>query len=305
VHRAVITTGPPHMAHEAGRIIAEKTGLPLIVDLRDPWSLQTVDRGLPEYLASPAWIELAKRYENPIIASAALVAVNTDAFASAMVQTYPDRARHIVTVMNGADEDPIPPSSHDEVFRLRFAGSIYDVSAPAVLLQAAEQVIRTLSLTPQQFSIEFLMDQSHYEGVPVDLIARRTGVEPFVTMQPLRPRAEALEFLAGATMLVSLRQYSPMAIPAKLFEYVRMGAWLLVMAEKDSAAELMLRGTRAEIVEPGNVAETAAAIRRCYEAFRAGERPVPVAKERDFSRRAQADVLIDRLERVTGCSQVT
>jgi hypothetical protein len=142
------------------------------------------------------------------------------------------------------------------------------------------------------------MVPGHYDGIPVDVVARRAGVERYLTIHPLRPRAEALEFLAGATMLVSLRQYSPLAIPAKIFEYVRVGAWLLVMAEKDSATEIMLRGTGAQIVEPGNVEQAAAAIQRCYEAFRAGARPKPVAAERDFSRRAQADVLIDRLEEV-------
>lgn len=298
VHCAVITTGPPHLAHEAGRIIATRTGLPLVVDLRDAWSLQTVERGLPEYLASPTWIELAQRYEKPIIESAAVVALNTQVFERAMAQVYPHAAGRFVTVMNGSDDDVIPPSRHDSVFRLRFAGSIYDVSAPGILLEAASRVIERLGLTPEQFSIEFLMDQGHYEGVPVDVVARRAGVEAYLTIHPLRPRAEALEFLAGATMLVSLRQYSPLAIPAKLFEYVRVAAWLLVMAEKDSATEVMLRGTGAEIVEPGDVEETAAAIQRCYEAFRAGERPQPVAAERDFSRRAQADVLIDRIEAV-------
>jgi len=298
VHRAVITTGPPHLAHEAGRIIARKTGLPLVVDLRDAWSLQTVERGLPEYLASPTWIELAQRYEKPVIESAAVVALNTRVFEQAMADTYPHVASRFVTVMNGSDDDVIPPSRHDSTFRLRFAGSIYDVSAPGILLEAAARVIQRLSLTPEQFYIEFLMDPGHYDGVPIDVVARRAGVERYLTIHPLRPRAEALEFLAGATMLVSLRQYSPLAIPAKIFEYVRVGAWLLVMAEKNSATELMLRGTGAEIVEPGDVEETAAAIQRCYEAFRAGARPKPVAAERDFSRRAQADVLIDRLEEV-------
>jgi hypothetical protein len=205
--------------------------------------------------------------------------------------------------MNGVDDDPIPASRHDNVFRLRFAGSIYDVSSPAVLLEAAAAVIRSLALSPEQFSIEFLMDAAHYEGVSIDVVARRAGVEQFVTIEPLRPRAEALVFLAEATMLVSLRQYSPIAIPAKLFEYVRMGAWLLVMAEHDSATELLLRGTDAEIVEPNNVTQAAASIELCYRAFRAGVRPQPVATGRDFSRNAQADVLIDRIEAVIEARQ--
>jgi hypothetical protein len=266
------------------------------VDFRDPWSLQAIDRGLPSHLASPVWLRLAERYERPVIDAAALVVVNTVAFERAMARAYPNAACRLMTVMNGADDDPISPSRHDGGFRLRFAGSIYDVAAPAILFEAAARVVRELGLTPAELSIDFLVDHAQYEGVPIELVAKRAGVQSYTTVAPLRPRGEALDFLADATMLVSLRQYSPMAIPAKVFEYVRLSAWLLVMAERDSATELLLRGTSAYVVEPGDVAATAAAIRHAYEAFVAGVRPEPLAHARDFSRRAQAEPLVNRIE---------
>jgi hypothetical protein len=37
VHEAVISSGPPHMAHEAGRLLSRTTGLPFVMDMRDPW----------------------------------------------------------------------------------------------------------------------------------------------------------------------------------------------------------------------------------------------------------------------------
>ena len=37
---AVASSGPPHMAHEAARLIAHKIGIPLVLDFRDPWSMQ-------------------------------------------------------------------------------------------------------------------------------------------------------------------------------------------------------------------------------------------------------------------------
>src|SRR3989442_673661 len=70
----VISCGPPHMAHEAGRRVALATGVPLVMDLRDPWSL--VQR-LPEAIASPVWLALAARYERQTMAPAALVVTNT------------------------------------------------------------------------------------------------------------------------------------------------------------------------------------------------------------------------------------
>src|SRR5215210_7754712 len=34
----VLSSGPPHAAHDAARRIATKTGLPFVMDMRDPWS---------------------------------------------------------------------------------------------------------------------------------------------------------------------------------------------------------------------------------------------------------------------------
>src|SRR5690606_20304415 len=60
LHRAVISCGPPHEVHTAGLRLAGRTGLPLVLDLRDPWSLQ---QRLGRAVASPLWFRLAERHE--------------------------------------------------------------------------------------------------------------------------------------------------------------------------------------------------------------------------------------------------
>ena len=75
VHRAVLSSGPPHMAHEAARRVAAGARLPLIVDMRDPWSLLPM---LHETHASLWWYTEARRYERHVLADAAIVIANTD-----------------------------------------------------------------------------------------------------------------------------------------------------------------------------------------------------------------------------------
>ena len=66
VHAAVVTSGPPHQAHEAGVIVAQRTGLPLVVDLRDPWSLF---HRFEADVASPKALELAELYERRAVSA--------------------------------------------------------------------------------------------------------------------------------------------------------------------------------------------------------------------------------------------
>src|SRR5439155_174591 len=65
-YRAVITCGPPHLVHEVGWRLKRRTGLPFVMDMRDPWSLTP---RLPEHLASPLWFQVARRRERRVVQS--------------------------------------------------------------------------------------------------------------------------------------------------------------------------------------------------------------------------------------------
>jgi glycosyltransferase involved in cell wall biosynthesis len=294
-HFVVVTSGPPHQSYELGCAVAERAGLPFVMDMRDPWSL--VER-LPESKASRLWVWLAERHERRVIARAALVVANTEPARDAMRALYPAARERIVTVMNGSDDEPIPPPRRggERRFTIGYAGAIYVERDPRNLFRAAARVIEELRLTPDDFGIEFMGADRPGER-PLSEVARQEGVAEFVTVRPARPHAEALEFLAGATMLVIFSGWSRLAIPAKLFECVRFDAWLLSLTEEGSGPDLLLRGTAASVVRPGDVDGIAAAIRARVEEYRRGIQPVRVAQDDRFSRAGQAQILLDALAR--------
>lgn len=289
---AVATSGPPHMAHEAGRLIAQHAKISLVLDFRDPWSMQ---ERVGEQMASPVWFRLAEHYERLAVDAAALIAMNTDPSRDAMRARYPEAAERIITVRNGCDDDPLPRVRRDDGFSIRFAGEIYIDRDPRLVFRACARVVRELNLTPRDLRLEFIGDVSHFQGLPLEEIARREGLVGFVETGPFRPRDQALAFLAGAAMLLSLPQDSHLAVPAKIFEYLRFDAWLLVLAHEHSATAQVLRGTDADVVAPGDVDEMARVIRHRYEQFARGERPRALAAGGSFDRRIQAELLLDRI----------
>jgi glycosyltransferase involved in cell wall biosynthesis len=293
-YEAVITCGPPHMVHEAGRRVAQRTGLPLILDFRDPWSL--VQR-VPEVYASPLWLRYAKRYERAAIDSAALVIVNTEPHRTSLRRAYPELRAPIVTVTNGYDDEPLPASRRSSRFVIAYAGTVYLDRDPRPLFRAAARVIRERSLTPEQFALIFMGSGNSLGGVTLTDMARDEGIASYVELRPSAPRREALEFLAGASMLVSLPQDSDMAIPSKVFEYMRYDAWLLALASPGSATELLLRGSNADIAERNDIDAMARIIGRRYDEHVQGIVPAPIADDRRFSREQQANLLFDALTR--------
>ncbi|MEP7086690.1 MAG: hypothetical protein ABI884_05095 [Gemmatimonadota bacterium] len=301
VHEAVITSAPPHMSHEAGRLVSVATGLPFVMDMRDPWSLQP---WLRESVASPLWYTRAEACERACIEQAKLIVANTQPAQTALAAEYPDARDRIITVMNGSDDDPLPAHRHTDRFTIGYAGTIYLDRDPLLLFRAAAQVITTEKLTPQQFGIDILGRFAAAEHVPLLGMATREGVADYVTVEPSRPQQAALEFLAGASMLVIFPGSNTLAIPAKVFEYIRFDSWLLTIADPASGIAQLLRGSAADVVEP-HVDAVAAAIAKRYHDHIAGVRPTRVAVDDRFSRTAQARLLLDAIAKLTLAANAT
>jgi len=299
-YRLIISSGPPHMAHEGARRVARAANVPHVVDMRDPWSL--VQR-VHEQLESPVWYWLARRFERRIVREAALVTMNTGRSRDAMRVAYADHARKIEDVRNGCDDEPLPPAPQRSRFSIRFAGSIYIDRDPRLVFRAAARVIDELGLQPSEFAIEFVGDVDRFAGTPTMQIAREEGIERFVTLGGLVKRQAALEFLAGASVLLSLPQDSDFAIPAKIYEYLRFDAWLLVLAHEHSATAQLLRDTDADVLEPEDVDGIAAAIRRRYGQFTRGDLPHALGGDGRFDRRVQAEKLMRLIDGIIGADR--
>ena len=291
----VVSSGPPHMAHEAARQIAALHGIPFVMDMRDPWC--DVDAMPPDY-SSARWLQLAGTYEARCVRAAALVVANTSAAEQALRRRYPDLADRFITVMNGADEDPLPNAPPGERFIIAFAGTLYVGRDPGNLFRGIARAIDAERLTPAELSVEF-MGSEGYGNIPLTERARAAGIDAFFTAHGTRPRSEALAFLARASMLVNLPQDVRLAVPAKLFEYVRFPAWLLVLTEPGTATDMLFAGTEADVVGPDDVDAIARVVRRHYHAFRRDGRPAPLNASGSFDRRVQAAKLLDALDRVT------
>jgi hypothetical protein len=238
------------------------------------------------------------RYELLAVRQAALIVMNTESARQAMAARHPMQADRVISVANGFDDDEaVPTAARDGRFLIAFAGSVYLDRSPQYLFEAVGRIVRELGLSPAELSIELMGHHiSGAEGRPIRAMAERAGIEAFLQLHPPGTRQQAAEFLARATMLVNLAQDSHLAIPSKIFEYMRYDAWLLALAERESATELLLRETDADVVSPDDVEGLAGVLRHRYAEHVAGRRPEPIARAPRFDRRAQAKLLFDEVE---------
>ena len=281
------------MCHEVGRKLSDSLGIPLVMDMRDTWS--HIER-IIEKVASPVWLRLASRYEAKAVRDACLIVVNTNIANEQMRRTYPKHRAKIVTVTNGVDDEPLPQRRCSRRFVIAHAGTIYLDRDPRALFVAAGRLIRELSLSPDDFGLEFIGELEAVGGFPIEQTAKAEGIEAFVRTGPSRTHAGALEFMAEATMLLTMSGTNMAAIPAKTFECIRFPAWVLALSAPGSATEVLLRNSGADVASPTDADRILEILRGRFLEHRAGVVPEPIGRDPRFSRRYQAGIFFDALE---------
>lgn len=290
----IVSSGPPHMAHEAGRQLARALAVPMVIDLRDPWAHEAYQE--PDQ-RSPAWLRLSEYYEARCVARASLVVMNTALATDMMRERYPAAAARIVTVMNGADPDLREPSTWGSTFLISYLGQIYGGRDPTTLFRGVRQAIDRLSIPPGKLEVRFMgADQPGLP--PLRTLADACGLEGYFVSEPPQVRQAALDLLRRSAMVVVLPQKYRHSIPGKVFEYVQAETWVLSLADKDSATDRLLRESGADVVAPDDEMGIADVICQRYRAFEAGKRPMPLNADGRFDRSREGQRLIDGIERV-------
>ena len=293
-YECVISSGPPHMAHEAARRIAQSASLTLITDFRDPW---TSNDGPPPSADGKVWRMLSNRYERRSLEASTLIVANTASAARFTKSKYPELSDRVITIMNGADAHPGVPVNPESRFAIAYTGSLYGGRYPQSLFRAVHRVIDRHRLTTADLVVHFVgVDEP--QRVPLTEMASAEGIAPFFVCETWRPRNEALALLDRASILVILPQVHIHSVPAKLFEYVQRPVRVLVLSEPETAVAELLRNTDADVVMPDDVDAIAGVIERRFEEWRKGVKPVPLNADGRFSRERQADRLFDEIDRL-------
>lgn len=290
LHHWVASSGPPHMAHEGGRLLASWTELPFLADFRDPWRFME-----PEWVELGAiWLRLAARYEKRAVTSSTLTVTNVEPVRAIMQRAYP--GTRVITITNGVDEGAVPSMRAPRKFIIGYTGAIYLGRDPAPLFEAVGMMVRDLAIDPQDLSLEFMGFFDAQVYARFEKLAAAHGLEPFFAVHRGQPRPKALEFMADCTVLVTLQQGADLMIPAKVFEGMRFPTWLLVLAGPRSATAELLAGTGAHVLDPQDISGIKSALTARFLDFKRGIRPSPLMEQERFTRRFQAERLLDAME---------
>ena len=238
------STYPIATAHLIGLTLHRLTGIPWVVDFRDSMTEDSYPQDALTW-RSYRWIEeQSVKYGSRFIFTAGST-------RRMYLQRYPQlRTDQCLVIANGYDEEdfetlafpePVPASS-DHSLRLVHAGLIYpEERDPRPFFRALARLKQDGRIHPMKLRIDLRASgaESYYA-----VILRELNIDDLVYLLPALPYRLSLQDCAEADALLLFQSAScNHQIPAKVYEYLRLGKPILALAPDEGDTATLLKGT--------------------------------------------------------------
>lgn len=319
---AILVTAPPYALAPLGRLLRLRSGVPTVLDMRDPWAF-----GISQpWYGYMGWLADAMLQEWAFAGSDRIV-TNTPTAYAMLARRNPALARQKATwIPNGFRED-VPRDSkqeHDGKLHLLHAGVFYGdygKGDPSFI----RRMKRWLSYDPGEVdrspqSVRFLLEAlrqavsrepSLRDDLDVTLLGKLSArdralvaehdLESVVNAPGHVPVREAIRAMSDADLLylpfwVSRTGKRIPRVPSKLYEYMATGRRTLgVLAEGDTRDILSGAGTGL-LCDEASVEELANKLLLAYKLRREGQ--LQVAPDREYVKRFGWRALTGRIATV-------
>jgi glycosyltransferase involved in cell wall biosynthesis len=242
----------PYSSALSGCVVKRMTGRPLVVDLRDAWSLN------PHAHHEKFHQRVIERLEKWVFECADHIILNTEGARRLYEKRYGEWAFKMSVVPNGYDQLNIAGRDEPvrEPFRIMHVGAFYGSRTPDQLLAA---------LSKFDGNIEFVQ-----VGPPHPALQKYRGTAKIVMIDQVRHH-EALALMRTASLLYLRQGWEPnvsdyIAVAAKTYEYLATGLPILAHCPPGDNADLIRRyATAAYLVTSPDGTELDAALRSAYD----------------------------------------
>lgn len=305
----VYSTSPHATAHLIALSLVRGSTLPWVTDFRDPWFEEVPEPGTPRLVHAAA-----RRLERMVVRRADHVVASTARLRDVMAARYEgEPGEKFSAIANGFDEDDfcdlgsVPKEPAQEML-IVYAGSVNQTFRdPRPVFRAIREAADAGTLEPTKIRLRFFGAGAYGDSPEIQRSIHETGLARQVEFRPRVEYGRALAEMRRADVLL-LVQASPDTtdlVPAKLFEYLRIGCPVLAVASPGATAEVIREVGGGWSVDPTQRPALRDALVAAYQAWRAGTLAATAANPRKldrFSRRHLASELASRFESLCGAT---
>ena len=237
---AIVTTGPPHSMHLIGLGVKRKTGIPWIVDIRDPWSKLDF---LDHFKVTKRNRRKYERLEQTVLAECDLV-LATSYSMKELLQPFDHQKYHPIT--NGYDTDDFKNIKFQQPdrFTIFHAGLLNAPRNPQALWEALAELCQESEAFANQLEIK--LAGTIDPNISRQLLEARILKEK-LQLLPYLPHDEVIQEYTKSSVLLLLINNTYNAkvnIPGKLFEYLAVGRPILAIGAPHADAVVIVEKSK-------------------------------------------------------------
>jgi hypothetical protein len=302
MHRpsAIVATVPPYTNAIVAALLSAETGLPLIVDFRDPWT--KIDTGWVIANRGLRW--LSGLMERAILdMSSALVMADEARYAKDFFVRCGSKVhRKVSTVLNGYDDEDFLTLSQEaqasagDKFIISYVGTFYD--APTFI-----NVKRAFERWHSTFPGDLQDVELHYAGPQSAFFDRYAFRLPYVRDHGYVSHREAIAIRAASHLQIFSQppSFKAHVISGKVYEMMRVPVPIIAFTNPAGTVARFIEETGTGVVVSNAEPEAATiALHHCYSAWKEGRAIVTRNDQAigEFSRENQTKQLEAIIERV-------
>lgn len=282
----IVATAPVFTSHLVGHFLARKTGIPLVLDFRDPWTQNAFS------VYPTRWHRIVEEWmERTVLCSADFVVTTTEEMRRGLLRKYPFLNGRCETIPNGFDSNDYiglkkPLSSG--YFTIVYTGNFYGLRTADHFLEALKGLVGRHRYLRNAIRVVFAGPR---DDRTIRLV-HRLGLTDVVELRGFVSHRESLELMLGADVLLLVMSEREMGeasetvmIPAKTYEYLGARKTILALVPEGAVADMVRKTGSGVVIRPEDQGGIEAAILHLYERWRAGTLEVPACDISKFERR--------------------
>jgi len=297
----IFTTLPVFTCGIIGYVLKKLTGLPWVLDLRDPWSREPL-------LVCPTRLHrfIHERLERFVLSNADRITVVSPLLKEEFRKQNNIDVSKFNVIPNGFDpEDFIKASSlnnyrRDAEFIITFTGSFEKNRNPEIFLRALSKLLEEREELTDKIRVNLI----GWSSCPVDSIVDQYGLANVVRVHGFKNHAECLGFVLASDLLlvfVTGESFQKTLLTTKFYEYLFAKKFILASAPLGGVLDRTLQKTRAGMaVDPLDCEGMKDAIGMLFDKNRNNDLSVPdnsILLD-SFNRKSQTRKLMEELDEI-------
>ena len=265
----IYVTAPIWTSLLIGCLLKERMKKPLVVDFRDPWTINPYHKPPTKFHA-----KIENCLEQRVMAIADYVITVSQPYKSRLIEKYPFLKNKFEVIMNGFDPDDfkyLKRQSLQGKLKIVHTGSLYGLRSPKNFLFALHKLFQEKPALRKEIEVQFI---GNY-GKEAPMIVNNLGLNDSVRCIRYMSHKKCLELLVNSHVLLliiaSEGTKTSGIVTGKLFEYLFSGRPILAIASKESVAAEIVQSTKAGIVVSSNAEIIKNAILEFYEKWKKGK----------------------------------